>query len=139
MPTKCFLIIPDGENRWIRADRSTDEVWEGPHLDPAGSMYFADWYHYREEKEGEPVRYGFDWDNQFTPPLMVKTPGGTWDIDSRASNCTRKDDKLHRCWRRHGEPPNITVDKAGGDTCGAGAGSIQCGDYHGFLQNGVLT
>lgn len=72
------------------------------------------------------------------PHLWVQTPGGVWCIDSRASNCTMPYDYEHRCWIRHGEPPDVTVDKAG-TTCSAGAGSIQCGDYHGFLQNGSLT
>ena len=44
----------------------------------------------------------------------------------------------HRCWCRHGEPPNITVDK-NGPTCPAGAGSIQCNDWHGYLRNGELV
>lgn len=70
--------------------------------------------------------------------LWVQTPGGSWCIDSRASNCTMPYDYDHRCWIRHGEPPNVTVDK-NGKTCAAGAGSIQCGNYHGFLQNGALT
>jgi hypothetical protein len=39
---------------------------------------------------------------------------------------------------RHGEPPQITVDKRG-LTCHAGAGSIALGSYHGFLHNGVFT
>jgi len=26
-----------------------------------------------------------------------------------------------------------------GGTCSAGASSIQAGDYHGFLRNGILT
>ncbi|HEY3781459.1 MAG TPA: hypothetical protein VGL56_10275 [Fimbriimonadaceae bacterium] len=70
--------------------------------------------------------------------LCVKLPNGhTWVIDHKANNCTRKDDYVHRCWVRHGEPPNITVDK-NGDTCGCGC-SIQSGDYHGFLRNGVLV
>jgi hypothetical protein len=78
-----------------------------------------------------------------TPPctqhLYVVTPGGHWwDIDGRASNCTMKDDKQHRCWVRHGEPPNVTVDKAG-LTCKAGAGSIKVDGYHGFLRNGEFT
>lgn len=72
------------------------------------------------------------------PQLTVMTPGGRWVIDSRASNCGSPYDYNHRCWIRHGEPPNITVDKNGA-TCSAGAGSIQCGSYHGFLQNGELT
>jgi lambda family phage portal protein len=56
----------------------------------------------------------------------VRTPGGTWDIDGRASNCTRPDDDTHRCWVRHGDPRTgvVHVDKDG-DTCGAGSGSIR--------------
>lgn len=70
--------------------------------------------------------------------LMAVTPDGHWwDIDGRANNCTLKADKRHRCWVRHGEPPHITVDKAG-LTCQAGAGSIQTPDWHGFLSNGVF-
>lgn len=70
--------------------------------------------------------------------LSVLTPGGVWIIDSRASNCTLPYDNEHHCWIRHGTPPMITVDK-NGNTCQAGAGSIQCGPYHGFLRNGELV
>lgn len=72
--------------------------------------------------------------------LVVQTPGGEWPIDSRASNCTMPDDNTHKCWVRHGLPEDGTlhVDK-NGHTCAAGAGSIQCGSYHGFLHNGYLT
>ncbi len=71
--------------------------------------------------------------------LMVVCPDGHWwNIDSRCSNCTMKDDRVHRCWVRHGEPPNITVDK-NGVTCQAGGGSIQTPDWHGFLRNGELV
>lgn len=73
--------------------------------------------------------------------IMVKCPNGReWCIDSEASNCTMKDDhqKTHKCWVRHGDPPMLTVDK-NGPTCAAGGGSIQAGDYHGFLQNGSFT
>ena len=72
--------------------------------------------------------------------LMVKCPNGCdWHVDGQASNCTRKGEP-HACWVRHGDPrqANITVDK-NGDTCAAGAGSILAGDYHGFLQAGILT
>jgi hypothetical protein len=58
-------------------------------------------------------------------------------IDSRASNCTLPNDREHKCWIRHGTPPDLTVDK-NGKTCAAGAGSIQLGNYHGFLRNGHL-
>lgn len=95
---------------------------------PAGAMWYAPWadrFHVPQDKHN----------------LVVKTPGGEWQIDSQASNCTMKDDHRqakHHCWIRHGEPPNITVSKEGGSTCGAGAGSIQCGSFHGFLRNGHL-
>lgn len=70
--------------------------------------------------------------------LWVQTPGGSWCIDSRASNCGSPYDYEHRCWVRHGDVPVITVDKIG-RTCSAGAGSILCGKYHGFLRNGRLV
>lgn len=72
--------------------------------------------------------------------LVVRCPNGRdWMVDSEASNCTRRREP-HQCWVRHGDPRQcrVTVDK-NGDTCAAGAGSILAGDYHGFLQNGVLT
>jgi hypothetical protein len=71
--------------------------------------------------------------------IMVRCPDGSdWCIDSRASNCTMPNDKVHHCWIRHGEPPNLTVDKAG-VTCQAGAGSIMVTGYHGFLRGGEFT
>jgi hypothetical protein len=92
---------------------------------------------------------GASWDAWWMPDywrgpdgiaLMVKCPNGhEWHVDSQASNCTRKG-QPHECWVRHGDPrqANVTVDKHG-DTCAAGAGSIVAGDYHGFLQAGILT
>jgi hypothetical protein len=77
--------------------------------------------------------------------LVVMCPNGTdgrgsWYVDSRASNCTKPEDKVHHCWVRHGCPKDckITVDK-NGNTCGAGAGSIIIGGWHGFLRNGLLV
>jgi hypothetical protein len=71
--------------------------------------------------------------------LIAVCPGGHhWHIDGKASNCTKPSDEVHKCWIRHGEPPNLTVDK-NGDTCAAGAGSIQTPNWHGFLRNGVFT
>lgn len=72
--------------------------------------------------------------------LMVRLPNGhDWMVDSEASNCTRKGED-HECWVRHGNPRecHVTVDK-NGNTCAAGAGSIQGGDWHGFLRDGVLA
>lgn len=93
---------------------------------PPGAIYDADWLH----------------DRIVGPDglsLCAVCPGGfTWFIDGQASNCTIKDDytqKRHHCWIRHGVPPDLTVDK-NGPTCQAGAGSIQTGNWHGFLRAG---
>lgn len=92
------------------------------------------------------------WTNCDGNHLHCVLPGGHhWDIDSRASNCTMKEDTVHRCWVRHGDPsrmlpvgPNgimrngvIHVDK-NGLTCRAGAGSIVVPAFHGFLHHGML-
>jgi|SRR5579864_4207448 len=138
-PAKCecgFEFTPDssrstgGGSEYRRSD--TGEVKDRLRDFPAGAMWRATWY------KSAAGLYGHDWDNATEPPLIVCTPGGSWNIDSRASNCTMPNDRTHRCWIRHGVPPEITVDKSG-FTCQAGAGSIQCGNYHGFLQNGYLT
>lgn len=82
--------------------------------------------------------YPSAWSGPDGRSIMVKLPDGSeWCIDSRASNCTMKEDDVHKCWIRHGEPPNLTVDK-NGYTCAAGAGSIATTGYHGFLRNGYL-
>lgn len=95
---------------------------------PIGAMWDATWY---------PDSFGKGADGI---GLIVQTPGGSWHVDGRASNCTKPDDKVHRCWCRHGDPRtgNVHVDK-NGNTCAAGAGSIAIGSYHGFLHNGELT
>jgi len=118
---ECFLVEADGKGGFL---------WDGKQVRledlPPGAMWYADWY-WRKGPDGH--------------RLFVKTPGGTWSPDGRASNCTRPDDTEHFCWVRHGTPPNITVDKDG-NTCGCGC-SIGQGegyrDYHGFLRNGQLV
>jgi len=113
------LFIPNVYGR--RYDTPSGEL--GP-----GDMYWNDWY----PKD-------MFWDNKEDHHLCVVLPNGDhWNIDSRASNCTLPNDKTHRCWIREGTPPSITVGKAG-HTCSAGAGSIACGSYHGFLRDGVLV
>ena len=83
----------------------------------------------------------YSWRGSDGKCLVVVTPAGPWFVDSRASNCTRKDDNEHRCWVREGVPPNVTAGK-GGNTCAAGAGSIMMNNgkihYHGFLRGGYL-
>lgn len=81
------------------------------------------------------------WTNCDGRHLMVVLPNGHhWDVDSRANNCDKQEDTTHRCWVRSGNPETepVTAGKDG-PTCTAGAGSIQSGDYHGFLVNGVLS
>jgi hypothetical protein len=95
---------------------------------PAGAMWEADWFDQFYTPQGSHV-------------LVVRTPGGEWCIDSQASNCTIPDDKHqehHHCWLRSGEPPDVTVGKSGGETCGAGGGSILMNGYRGFLRAGWL-
>ena len=96
---------------------------------PAGALYYADWL------EGE----AGGWAGPDGHVLYAVCPGGHWNIDGRASNCTMPKDDNHRCWTRTGTVPNITVGKQFGPTCGAGAGSIRAGNYHGFLRNGKFT
>jgi hypothetical protein len=151
-PTKCdacdYVFTEDDEwqlfveHIYLRPD--TGELYRYRDL-PVGAMWYAAWA-------------AEFWTGPDGKSLMVKTPGGEWQIDSRANNCdslckncnkpyhahnsgtctTYEDSNPHNCWIRHGTPPEIHVDK-NGNTCGAGAGSILCGDYHGFLHNGHLT
>ncbi len=94
---------------------------------PPGAMYDAFWL------RGVPRYSGPDGRSLY----VILPDGNRWCIDGVASNCTRKDDLVHKCWIRHGEPPDLTVDKRG-NTCQAGAGSILTPKFHGFLRNGFL-
>ncbi len=93
---------------------------------PPGAMWDAWWYSdYLKGADGRCL-------------VVVCPDRREWLIDGRAKNCTMPNDNEHKCWVRHGEPPNITVDK-NGKTCAAGAGSIMTGTWHGFLRNGYLV
>lgn len=128
---ECGYVFT-AEDAWQNWDdviyRRTDTGEEFPLRDaPAGAMWNAWWM---------PEGFARGPDGMH---LNVKCPGGgDWQIDGRASNCTLPDDSVHRCWIRHGQPPEITVDKDG-VTCAAGAGSIVAGDYHGFIRDGSFT
>lgn len=81
------------------------------------------------------------WDNCNGIHLQVILPNGVhWDVMSRASNCTLKEERTHRCWVIQGsyKDGTITVDK-NGHTCSAGAGSIDVPGWHGFLRDGNLV
>ncbi len=101
-----------------------------PGLEP-GDMY---WFIH------QPGKCYVRWTNCDGRHLVVVLPNGHhWDIDSRANNCTLPRDTVHRCWVRAGTPPSVSVGKSGGQTCGAGAGSIQSGQFHGFLDEGWVV
>lgn len=147
-PIKCFFIEPTGKTqRTVHRDGNGKDIGTGEitvyrRTDtgedvgclaeaPVGAMWFASWYP----------------DNFCNPQLgsgkalIVKTPGGDWLVDQQAANCTMPDDvhqEQHHCWIINGEVPNITVNK-NGVTCGAGAGSIQQANWHGFLRDGFLV
>jgi hypothetical protein len=144
------------------ATPSDDPLWptvcdEGCGYQFTPGDHWQDWQEliYRRADTGEETTIrtaapGAMWDAWWMPAswhgpdgiaLMARCPNGRdWHIDGEASNCTRKGDRRHKCWVRHGDPraANLTVDK-NGETCAAGAGSIQAGDYHGFLTRGSFT
>ena len=146
MGIRCFLIEPilgieiPYEPRewppyrtilgWLRPDTGEEHTHKKDF--GVGAMWRATW-----------IPRNWDWTNETEPHIYVCCPNGEdgtrdWDIDSRAANCTMPHDKKHRCWIRHGVPPNLTVDKQG-LTCAAGAGSIAMPKWHGFLRNGELV
>ncbi|HNB62602.1 MAG TPA: hypothetical protein PLC60_08405 [Saprospiraceae bacterium] len=123
----CKGAVPDSAPFQV----FTEHLYDTPSgsLEP-GCLYWAPW-----------LPEDFIWENHKGPHLYAVCPdGGHWNIDGRASNCTMHNERTHRCWVRHGEPPNITVDK-NGHTCQAGGGSIisNGNGYHGHLQNGWFT
>lgn len=82
------------------------------------------------------------WSNCSGAHVHVMLPNGiSWDVMGRANNCGSPDDTTHRCWVLVGDPtqPETLHVSKDGETCAAGAGSIAAGDYHGFLQHGILT
>lgn len=133
---RCSAALADAVE--VSPFSSTGPVYDTPSSKPEpGSMFWATWY---TCAEGGTCFYR--WANCKGDHLIVVLPNGhQWDINSRASNCTMREDGLHRCWVRHGDPEKgepVHVDKSG-VTCAAGAGSIGVPGYHGFLHNGELT
>lgn len=110
------------EPTYIRTDTGEEMIWQEA---PIGATTLID-KDYCSGPDGK--------------SFIVKCIGGsTWRVDSRCDNCDKISDNEHRCWIRHGDPRQcrVHVDKDG-LTCGAGGGSIQTCNWHGFLTNGVL-
>lgn len=83
----------------------------------------------------------FDWDDCSGVHLHATLPNGDhWDIDSRANNCCKPDDRRHRCWTRQGDPAELaTFSVTNTGNCGAGGGSIKNPRYHGMLTRGEFN
>lgn len=119
-PVKCvcgyeFLETDEWQQNVHRLFERTDGG-EATTIDraPVGAMWWAEWLseisstsRFHRERGGG-------------PHLMVRTPGGDWDIDSKASNGDG--------WNRTGDPPGVTATP-----------SIVAGRYHGWLRDGVLV
>ena len=128
---------------------------------PVGAMWFAPWMSNIPEYTGPDGRTltvrlpgGHDWivdsraNNCDSPCAHCGKPyhahaGGlcraleAGEVYDRERHYYR-DARPHKCWVRHGEPPNVHVDK-NGVTCNAGAGSIAYPGFHGFLHNGHIV
>jgi hypothetical protein len=112
---------------------SPKEFDEMPYAQEHTGYRHGDWRIYLHEGKCQ------DWDNCTEFAFITLPCGHTFDAGHRASNCTKPEDRLHRCWVVEGKFPNASLTK-NGLTCAAGAGSILCHcGWHGFLQNGVLT
>ena len=103
---------------------------------PPGGVYRADWYEEGSNYCGTDGRAYI----VVVPENQDGSGRWPWHVDGPASNCDRKDDHIHKCWCRHGEAPNFTVNKVG-NTCNAGAGSILVhgNGFHGFLRDGYIV
>lgn len=120
----CGAIAEESVIKQVFRDRLYNTESGSPE---PGDLYYVGWY---------PETMYFD--NHKGPMLMGVCPDGSeWNLDSRASNCGSPEDKVHRCWVKHGSPEDgtIHVDK-NGLTCNAGAGSIQTRSWHGYLHSG---
>jgi hypothetical protein len=75
----CGYELTDKQSRssmvgrkWIRKD--TGETHLHIHNFGIGAMWYATWWKGKKSEDG-PQLYGWDWDDQTTPPLCVQTPG----------------------------------------------------------------
>lgn len=137
----CGAVPDDGKTAATQISRK--KLYDTPEEFPV----LGDMYYLNHQETGSSPRCRQRWENCSGLHLNVMLPGEwSWDINSRASNCDRRNDFQHRCWVLHGDPETgvVHVDKAG-LTCNAGAGSILVpsskklpNGWHGFLDHGHL-
>lgn len=118
-PKQCacgYVFTPNDHWQWFteRIYRRLDNGQDTTIRDaPPGAMWNAYWLTHRSDT---PKPDGLR--------VMVKTPGGDWYVDDKASNGPG--------WTRTGmanvDPPTISATP-----------SIMCHDYHGWLRNGTLV
>jgi len=131
--TGRYAAVEDGISSPILRNLDTGEELLGREL-PIGALWDCD----RPADGVEKKRYLYPTGPDGLAIGCCLPNRTTWHIDGRASNCTMKDDTIHRCWVRHGTVGEVLhVDKEG-NTCAAGAGSIAVDGFHGFLDHGVL-
>src|ERR1051326_3854087 len=107
MSIRCFFLEPAGlEDTELFRRTDTGELMRLGNA-PVGAMWYADWMIGRV-KDDPGWRW---WRGPDGRCLVVRLPGGhDWLVDGRCSNCTLPEDNVHKCWVRHGVPPNVTVD-----------------------------
>jgi hypothetical protein len=122
-PTHCVCghaFSPDDEwdvwcqDLYIRKDTGALHTLGSstPDAAPVGAMWYADWMQMKGP-DGH--------------TLVVRTPGGDWIVDYKASNSGKP-------WERTGVPPKITANPS----IGIGEGPNGGWKYHGWLRDGVL-
>jgi hypothetical protein len=125
MPTQCDecpYIFEDGDHRGTNETPLYSRSDTGQLITlleaTVGAMWLADWF---APAWGSPVHHA-ERPNQ--PHLIVKTPGGDWDVDAKSANGGG--------WHWEGTPPNVTATP-----------SIliesSLPKYHGWLRNGELV
>lgn len=121
-PAKCdscdYVFVPEDEwqvfNSHLYTRGDNGEVVSLQEA-PAGAMWFATWL----KDWGSPV---WERERKGQPHLIVRTPGGEWDIDAKSTNGDG--------WHWEGVPPNVTASPS------IGIGPNM--EYHAWLRNGEL-
>jgi hypothetical protein len=93
---------------------------------PAGAMWIASWYVRDDGADGisSPIHKA---ERPGQPHLIVKTPGGDWNVDQKSAN--------GQGWSWTGTPPKVTARPS----IGIYGPDGQTFKYHAFLTDGVLV